>query len=51
MAPPVGEEEEKKHFLRILQAFRNYNRDAKGQLISKCPYENQFHPKYQRKYF
>ena len=26
-------------------------RNFKGQLISKCPYENQFHPKYQRKYF
>ena len=38
MAPPVGEEEEKKHFLRILQAFRNYNRDAKDRLHGSMDY-------------
>lgn len=37
MAPPV-EEEEKKHFTRILTAFRNYNRDAKERLLGSTEY-------------
>ena len=29
----------------------NLQEHLKGQLISKCPYENPFHPKYQLSYF
>ena len=41
----------KNNWLEIGIFFWLYYDEIKGHLISKFPYENQFHPKYQRKYF
>ena len=35
---PIEEDEEKKHFVRILTAFRNYNHDAKERLHGSMEY-------------
>ena len=44
----------KKYWRTRKRLWYSHSRDfqfSKGQLISKCPYENQFHPKYQQKHF
>ena len=38
MSPPAEADEERRHFMRILTAFRNYNRDAKDRLHGSSEY-------------